>query len=563
MSVKHTERSLKYRSCRQTDELSSAEWRLAGGSSMERTRLRFEYVFFTGPFKMILVISVFISALCFAPGMVNAQMAAKNKMWSLAIRSADHLNRGDLKGAVMGFEMATKSVAAEEMKTALALCYLIGGGAKQALKKMQKITSEGAVLSEAHYWHGRLLFLDGKNSEACKSINRALSLGGDRPEYLLAKAMICRRAGKSDAGRKALLRAIALNGELLDPRLFPNPHGAVLDLVHHSLKSFPRKQKAWVTMAYMYFNGGFYRRAEDLTNQILKRWGRVHEALLLKARCRFAAADVKGALSWVEKTLASQPSDGGALALRGELYNRLGKTERALADFERAVKINPKNPTNLTHLGYLLWKKGNYGRAERMFRYALIRAPSSALVHGGLAKALDRLKKLEDAEKHYRAAISANPASPEHRHHYALFLQRHKKNEQAETQLSIAKDLSKARSGFESKLARMSKSYSRYKSALKVAHKGKRQAAEKLLKKSAIPRVVKDFLFMHIDLKNKKGGRGKVSNAKVFSILSRLNPRKLLDPSVKVTLFTVKGKAGKKVDFVYMRRLNYVNPGLF
>ena len=465
----------------------------------------------------------------------------------------------------MGFEMAIKSVAAEEMKTALALCYLIGGRAKPALKKMQKITSEGAVLSEAHYWHGRLLFSDGKSSEACKSMNRALSLGGDRPEYLLAKAMICRSAGKREAGRKALLRAAALHGELLDPRLFSSPHGAVLDLVYHSLKSFPRKQRAWVTMAYMYFNGGFYRRAEDLTDEILKRWGRVHEALLLKARCRFAAADSKTALSWVEKALASQASDGGALALRGELYNRLGKTKRALADFERAVKINPKNPSNLTHLGHLLWKKGNYGRAERMFRYALIRAPSSALAHAGLAKALDRLKKLEDAEKHYRAAISANPASPEHRRRYALFLQRHKKDKQAETQLSIAKDLSKAQSGFESKLARMLKSYSWYKEALKVANagKGKRQVAEKLLKKSAMPRVVKDFLFMHIDLKNEEGGRRKVSNSKVTSILSRLNPRKLLDPGVKVTLFTVKGKAGKKVDFVYMRRLHYVNPGLF
>lgn len=489
----------------------------------------------------------------------RAGTAAQNRMWSLAIRAADSLNRGDTQNAVHGFQQAVEFVAGEEMKTSLALSRFIAGDAKRALKDLEELAKDGAALSAVHYWHGRLLSSAGDHAKGCRSMDKALSLGGDLPVYLIGKALICRRAGRTSEARKALLDAAARHGNLMDPKLFPDPHAGVLDMVFESLRNFPRKQTAQVTMAHLYFNGGFPCRAEEFADGILKQWGNIHEALFLKARSRLAAGDAKSALSWADKALASRALDGAALALRSKIHMFLGNSDRALADMERSVRLDPKNPVNMGHLGHLLWDKGHYGRAERMFRYALARSSSSAPAHMGLAKSLERLKKHEDAEKHYKTALSINPMSIEYRQAYALFLQRRGEEKSAKHQIITAGELSKAQKKFEKKVSESIETYSVLEKALGAETPEK---AEQLLKKTSVPRAAARFLTLHMIVRKDPSARSASSLSMASRVLAALDPGLLLNPSMSVNLVTYSGRVHRKVEFTYARRFNFVNPSL-
>ncbi len=502
-----------------------------------------------------------LTALLLVVGLNEArsQITAQNRMWSLAIRAADSLNMGDPGRSVHHFQQAVEFVASEEMKTALALSRFLAGDAKRALEDLEELVKEGAAQSSVHYWHGRLLAAASNNARACKSMDRALSLGGDKPVYLVAKAMICRRAGRTAEARKALLDAAARHGNLMDPKLFPDLHAGVLEMVFESFRDFPRKQTAYVTMAHLYFNGGFYCRAESMADEVLKQWGNIHEGLFIKARVAFAAGDAKSALSWAGKALASSPSDGPSLALRGEINMFLGNNDRALADIERSVKLDPKNAVNLARLGHILWERGHFGRAERMFRYALSRSSSSAPAHIGLAKSLDRLKKQEDAERHYKIAISINPMSAEYRQAYALFLQRRGEEKRAKDQVLTAAELSRAQQLFEKRVSQEMKKHSALQ---KVLRAGTPEKTQQILKKHGVPRSAARFLELHMVAARKPNERSSSSLSMAGSVLSALDPKLLLSPSTPVNLVTYSGKVRRKIEFTYVRRLNFVNPSL-
>lgn len=508
--------------------------------------------------KAKLLVFVLLGATFAWPGQARAQLSSRSRMWTLALRSADAVNKGQIRNALRGFNGALASVESAEIKTAKALCFTLLGHSDKALAVLKSTAKAGATLPEVHYWTGRLLFQKGATLKACKAMDRALSLGGDRPVFLIAKALICRRAGRLGAARKAILEAASRTGDLMDPRLFPDPRAGILDLVFASLKPFPRKQKAWVTMVHLYYAGGHFKRAEALTQRILKRWGRIHEALFMKARCRLAAGDLKAALKWANKTLGSQPSDAAALALRGHIHILRDKNRRALADIERAVRRNPRNPINLTRLGHLLWNKGHYGRAERMFRYALVRAPNLASAHLGLANALDRLKKVKTAEVHFRAAIKANPANAKYRQSYAVFLQKNDKKEAAKKLLRVAKELDKVQNGFKKKITDAKKRRTQIEKVLEALKRNRLDGAAALLKGIKRPRAAVFFVQAHILSLKKKG-----ASSKARSALGSLKPKKLLSPSARVTHLSVSGKTrAGKVSYRFIRQLHFVNPSL-
>jgi len=72
-----------------------------------------------------------------------------------------------------------------------------------------------------------------------------------------------------------------------------------------------------------------------------------------------------------EKARSLQPDYPGLAHKLAILYDRLAQDQKALAEYQRALKQQPDNPYVLNDFGYFHYQRGRYAEAERYFREAL------------------------------------------------------------------------------------------------------------------------------------------------------------------------------------------------
>jgi tetratricopeptide (TPR) repeat protein len=121
------------------------------------------------------------------------------------------------------------------------------------------------------------------------------------------------------------------------------------------------------------------------------------------------------------------------------LYDRVGDGNHALAEYQRALKEDPKDAETLTSLGYFHYSRGEWALAEENLRHALTinprlprawvnlgltlgeqgqypqsleafrKAVSEAEAHSNLAFIYTTQGKREEAKQEYRQALDLNP----------------------------------------------------------------------------------------------------------------------------------------------------------
>jgi Flp pilus assembly protein TadD len=69
----------------------------------------------------------------------------------------------------------------------------------------------------------------------------------------------------------------------------------------------------------------------------------------------------------IEQAAALRPGDGGIIDSLGWMQLRAGEVDDAVATLERAVSLEPLDPTVISHLGDALWQQGR--RIEARFRW--------------------------------------------------------------------------------------------------------------------------------------------------------------------------------------------------
>ena len=93
----------------------------------------------------------------------------------------------------------------------------------------------------------------------------------------------------------------------------------------------------------------------------------------------------------------------------GEAYDKIGKYELAIVEFEAALRLNPDYFFALNNLGNIYGKKKKYAQAILYTKQALQKNPSYSPGHYNLAKALHMIGNPEQAMASYREAIKYNP----------------------------------------------------------------------------------------------------------------------------------------------------------
>jgi protein O-mannosyl-transferase len=93
----------------------------------------------------------------------------------------------------------------------------------------------------------------------------------------------------------------------------------------------------------------------------------------------------------------------------GEAYDKLGKYDEAIIEFEGALKINPNYFFGLNNLGNIYGKQRKLPEAIRYFQRALEQKPDYSPAHYNIARAFHLTGKRQEAAESYRKAIKSNP----------------------------------------------------------------------------------------------------------------------------------------------------------
>lgn len=158
------------------------------------------------------------------------------------------------------------------------------------------------------------------------------------------------------------------------------------------------------------------------------------ERALSRARERFAVQDYYGTVHLLEEIVAGGRAFADVHHLLGVSLSLLGQRDRALAEFSRALELNPRYLEALIHQGLVLFELGRDAEAEDSFRRASasitpsangLSAPIAARLanqHAELAEAYAEAGALDRAVEQYQRALELGPGYVDLRYRMARLL---------------------------------------------------------------------------------------------------------------------------------------------
>jgi tetratricopeptide (TPR) repeat protein len=132
----------------------------------------------------------------------------------------------------------------------------------------------------------------------------------------------------------------------------------------------------------------------------------------LKAWCFVNGTDdqtIQGCNAVVTSGQLSSADKGNAIANRGLAYRQKGQLDRALEDFNEAVRLNPNNPNNYNFRGTCYDALKQYDRAIQDYDHALKLYPYSFAVYLNRGITYVHLGQLDHGIEDYTQGIKLNP----------------------------------------------------------------------------------------------------------------------------------------------------------
>lgn len=124
---------------------------------------------------------------------------------------------------------------------------------------------------------------------------------------------------------------------------------------------------------------------------------------------RSKPAQIEQGLQYYTTAIALRPESALLRNMRGIVFDELGKTEEAIADFREAIRQEPDYATPHSNLGVVLAGKGKLEEAIDEYRQAIRLKPDVPDAYNNLGNALIDQGKLDEGIAEYREAIRLKP----------------------------------------------------------------------------------------------------------------------------------------------------------
>ena len=207
-------------------------------------------------------------------------------------------------------------------------------------------------------------------------------------------------------------------------RRYKDCHGAVGARSSEPLSADSLLREAQVALA-----SGNATAAHALLDRAIALEAKRSDLLREHARVERSLGDDRAATS-CRAALELDPGDVAAWNLLGEIL-KATDADAAEAAWREALRIDPRNPEALFHLGNRLHERGDEVGAIDLLEQALLAAPDHAGVLNNLALALTGIGRTELAEARYREALAAQPRNADALANLASLLQTQKRYREA------------------------------------------------------------------------------------------------------------------------------------
>jgi tetratricopeptide (TPR) repeat protein len=136
--------------------------------------------------------------------------------------------------------------------------------------------------------------------------------------------------------------------------------------------------------------------ADTLVNKIPTQGSLTLQALVLNAQGKNKEAIDTYKLALIAEEAGEMGSSAYTRVLLGQLYYKHGQLELAEKLYKEALRILPRNPLALLHLGELETRKGNYNKAESLYAQVLPNSQqSSTIFDHTVLRSQARIKQLQ------------------------------------------------------------------------------------------------------------------------------------------------------------------------
>jgi tetratricopeptide (TPR) repeat protein len=176
------------------------------------------------------------------------------------------------------------------------------------------------------------------------------------------------------------------------------------------------------------YKAGQLAQAEDFCRQAIAVDRNYFDALYVLAVVQATLGKNVEALANYDRALALQPRNAEVLSNRGNTLKSLKRFDEALDSFDKALAAQPDYPAALSNRGAVLFEMERYEEALATYDRSLAIRPDQVVALYNRGGALQKLGRLEEAVASYDRALAINPGLVEayvNRGNTLIALQRH------------------------------------------------------------------------------------------------------------------------------------------
>jgi tetratricopeptide (TPR) repeat protein len=149
--------------------------------------------------------------------------------------------------------------------------------------------------------------------------------------------------------------------------------------------------------------------------------------------------DMAKALDSAEKLSTTDDDKIGVWFMRGAMYERMNRLDKAEVEFRKVLKVDPDNAGAMNYIGYMLSDRNQrLEESLKLIQQALDREPGNGAYLDSLGWAYYKLARYEEAENALRRAVDKTPRDPTVHDHYAEALMKLGKTSEAVEQWQIS-----------------------------------------------------------------------------------------------------------------------------
>lgn len=215
-------------------------------------------------------------------------------------------------------------------------------------------------------------------------------------------------SGAVDAYRRALALDPRMTGLNLDLGLALFKQGKLKEAIpplKAAAAAAPGSDQPRILLGMSYFGSAQYAAAVPYLQNAVEKSPQNEELRGVLAQACLYARQFACTLQQFRQIVTVNPDSAQVHMLAGEAQDGLNNPDAAIAEFEAAEKVAPKEPNVHFGLGYLLWKQHKYDQAAQEFQLELDNDPGHAQAMAYLGDAEMRLQQPAAAQATLKKAV--------------------------------------------------------------------------------------------------------------------------------------------------------------